>query len=121
MATTVQTSLLIIGGAEDKVGRTTVLRRFFRLAGGSKARIVVIPTASSFPEEAVATYTAIFNQQGPLASLGPALSALIDPEATLPRPGHDLASAKGRPRRPRPATHQCVPARPSAWSPTHGR
>ena len=55
MATTVQTSLLIIGGAEDKVGRTTVLRRFFRLAGESKARIVVIPTASSFPEEAVAT------------------------------------------------------------------
>jgi len=64
MATTVRTSLLIIGGAEDKVGRTTVLRRFLRLAGGSKARIVVIPTASSFPEEAVATYTAIFERFG---------------------------------------------------------
>ena len=45
--------LLIIGGAEDKVGRVTVLRRFVRLAGGRKARIVVIPTASSVPDEVV--------------------------------------------------------------------
>jgi len=64
MARTVHTSLLIIGGAEDKVGRATVLRRFVRLAGGRKARIVVIPTASSFPEEAVETYTTIFSRLG---------------------------------------------------------
>jgi len=64
MARLVHTSLLIIGGAEDKVGHTTVLRRFVRLAGGSKARIVVIPTASSLPHEAVATYRAIFNRLG---------------------------------------------------------
>jgi len=64
MARLVHTSLLIIGGAEDKVGRTTVLRRFVRLAGGSKARIVVIPTASSQPDEAVATYRAIFTRLG---------------------------------------------------------
>lgn len=64
MGRTVHTSLLIIGGAEDKVGHKTVLRRFVRLAGGSKARIVVIPTASSFPEDAVDTYTAIFSRLG---------------------------------------------------------
>ena len=64
MARTVHTSLLIIGGAEDKVGRATVLRRFVRLAGGRKARIVVIPTASSFPVEAVETYTTIFSRLG---------------------------------------------------------
>jgi cyanophycinase len=64
MARIVHTSLLIIGGAEDKVGRSTVLRRFVRLAGGSKARIVVIPTASSFPAEAIKTYTAIFSRFG---------------------------------------------------------
>ena len=64
MARTVHTSLLIIGGAEDKVGRATVLRRFVRLAGGRKARIVVIPTASSFPVEAVETYTNIFSRLG---------------------------------------------------------
>lgn len=64
MASTVHTSLLIIGGAEDKVGRATVLRRFVRLAGGRKARIVVIPTASSFPDEAFETYTTIFTRLG---------------------------------------------------------
>ena len=64
MASTVHTSLLIIGGAEDKVGRATVLRRFVKLAGGRRARIVVIPTASSFPDEAVETYTTIFTRLG---------------------------------------------------------
>jgi len=64
MARTVHTSLLIIGGAEDKVGRATVLRRFVRLAGGRKARIVVIPSASSFPDEAVEAYTAAFGRLG---------------------------------------------------------
>jgi len=64
MARTVHTSLLIIGGAEDKVGRATVLRRFVRLAGGRAARIVVIPSASSFPDEAVEAYTAAFGRLG---------------------------------------------------------
>ena len=35
-----------IGGAEDKVGDEVILRRFTDLAGGRRARIVVIPTAS---------------------------------------------------------------------------
>ncbi|MDQ1482092.1 MAG: cyanophycinase [Actinomycetota bacterium] len=64
MAATVHTCLLIIGGAEDKVGRSTVLRRFVRLAGGRRARIVVIPSASSFPDEAVETYTTAFGRLG---------------------------------------------------------
>jgi cyanophycinase len=64
MAATVHRYLLIIGGAEDKVGRATVLRRFVRLAGGRNARIVVIPSASSFPDEAVGTYNAIFGRLG---------------------------------------------------------
>lgn len=64
MARTVHTSLLIIGGAEDKAGRATVLRRFVRLAGGGNAKIVIIPTASSVPEAAVQTYTALFTRFG---------------------------------------------------------
>jgi len=64
MVATVHTCLLIIGGAEDKLGRATVLRRFVRLAGGRNARIVVIPTASSFPDEAVQTYTTAFGRLG---------------------------------------------------------
>ncbi|MBO1766504.1 MULTISPECIES: cyanophycinase [unclassified Allobranchiibius] len=57
-------SLLIIGGAEDKVGRVTILRRFVRLAGGRKARLVVIPTASSVPDEVVEVYSTVFERLG---------------------------------------------------------
>ncbi|HWI34478.1 MAG TPA: cyanophycinase, partial [Lapillicoccus sp.] len=46
-------TLLIIGGAEDKLGRSVVLKRFVRLAGDRSSRIVLIPTASSFVDEVV--------------------------------------------------------------------
>jgi cyanophycinase len=64
MAAAATTSLLIIGGAEDKVGRSLVLRRFVRLAGGRRARVVVIPTASAFAEDAVAAYRDVFARLG---------------------------------------------------------
>ena len=57
-------TLLIIGGAEDRVGKATVLRRFVRLAGGKRSRIVLIPTASSFQDEVVAAYTDVFTRLG---------------------------------------------------------
>src|SRR4051794_40543334 len=47
-------TLFIIGGAEDRVGKATVLRRFVRLAGGKRSRIVLIPTASPFQDGGVA-------------------------------------------------------------------
>jgi cyanophycinase len=64
MVPSVRTSLLVIGGAEDKVGYALVLRRFVRLAGGRKARIVVIPTASAFPDEVFKTYATVFSRLG---------------------------------------------------------
>ena len=64
MAAAARTSLLIIGGAEDKVGRSVVLRRFVRLAGGRRARVVVVPTASAFAQEAVAAYRDVFTRLG---------------------------------------------------------
>lgn len=57
-------TLLIIGGAEDRVGKATVLRRFVRLAGGQRSKIVVIPTASSFQDEVVESYTEVFTRLG---------------------------------------------------------
>ncbi|GMA19811.1 cyanophycinase [Arsenicicoccus piscis] len=57
-------SLFIIGGAEDKLGEASVLRRFIELAGGTDARIVVIPTASSFADEAVEVYGSVFRRLG---------------------------------------------------------
>lgn len=66
-------SLLIIGGAEDKVGRVTILRRFVRLGGGRKAKLVVIPTASSVADEVVDVYSTVFNRLGchDVASVNP--------------------------------------------------
>src|SRR5437870_922477 len=39
--------VMVIGGAEDKLGERVILARFVELAGGDQARIAVISTASS--------------------------------------------------------------------------
>jgi cyanophycinase len=70
-------TLLIIGGAEDRVGRATVLRRFVRLAGGRRARIVLIPTASSFQDEVVDSYTDVFTR------LGAPAPQVVNPQSRL--------------------------------------
>ncbi|HQF03093.1 MAG TPA: cyanophycinase [Phycicoccus sp.] len=57
-------TLFIIGGAEDRVGRASLLRRFVKLAGGRQAKLVIIPTASSFRDEVVAAYTEVFARFG---------------------------------------------------------
>lgn len=56
--------LLIIGGAEDKLRKRTILKEFIAAAGGDQARIVVIPTASSLGAEVIDVYTALFNRLG---------------------------------------------------------
>jgi cyanophycinase len=56
--------LLVIGGAEDKLGRRTVLREFVERAGGSQARIAVVPTASSLGPEIIEVYAALFGRLG---------------------------------------------------------
>ncbi len=56
--------LLAIGGAEDKLGKRTVLREFIRLAGGEDACIAVVPTASSLGPEIVEVYDALFRRLG---------------------------------------------------------
>lgn len=71
---TAQPTLFIIGGAEDRVGKAVVLRRFVRLAGGSRSRIVIIPTASSVPAEVVAAYSEVFRR------LGAAELSVVDPQ-----------------------------------------
>ena len=55
-------TLLIIGGAEDRIGRSVVLRRFVKLAGGRRSHIVVIPTASSFAQEVSEAYRDVFTR-----------------------------------------------------------
>ena len=56
--------LIAIGGAEDKLGRRSVLSEFVSLAGGADARIAVVPTASSLGPEIVEVYDALFRKLG---------------------------------------------------------
>jgi cyanophycinase len=63
-ARTEKGALLIVGGAEDKEGRCTILQEFTRLAGGKRARIAVITAATDYPEEVGRTYTDVFLRLG---------------------------------------------------------
>ena len=56
--------LMIIGGAEDKLRKRRVLKHFIAAAGGTEARIAVIPTASSLGDEIVEVYDALFRAEG---------------------------------------------------------
>lgn len=57
-------TLFAIGGAEDKLKRRTVLRRFLDAAGGADASIVLVPTASSLGPEIVDLYEGVFRAMG---------------------------------------------------------
>ena len=64
MARRNEPTLFVIGGAEDRVGTATLLRRFVRLAGGRRSRVVLIPTASSLQDEVTAAYREAFGRLG---------------------------------------------------------
>jgi cyanophycinase len=55
---------MIIGGAEDKLGKRGILKEFVAASGGRDARILVIPTASSLGPEIVEVYEALFTKLG---------------------------------------------------------
>lgn len=56
--------LLIIGGAEDKLRKRTILKEFVAACGGSDAKIAVVPTASSLGPEVIEVYDALFRREG---------------------------------------------------------
>src|ERR1700704_2950532 len=56
--------VMVIGGAEDKLGERVILSRFVQLAGGDHARIAVISTASSLGDAATELYRQIFARVG---------------------------------------------------------
>lgn len=59
-----QGRLLIIGGAEDRCDGAGLLERFVDLAGGEKARIVLVTTATAVPEQVNASYERVFRKLG---------------------------------------------------------
>ncbi len=77
--------LMAIGGAEDKLGRRTVLRTFVSLAGGADARIAVVPTASSLGSEIVEVYDTLFRRLGAstVVSAGPQTREEADDPAVV--------------------------------------
>src|SRR3989475_8546371 len=56
--------VMVIGGAEDKLGERVILSRFVELAGGDQARIAVISTASSLGDAATELYRHVFARAG---------------------------------------------------------
>ncbi|HEY8677510.1 MAG TPA: cyanophycinase [Candidatus Dormibacteraeota bacterium] len=56
--------VMVIGGAEDKLGERVILARFVQLAGGATARIGVISTASTLGDAATDLYRQIFSRLG---------------------------------------------------------
>jgi cyanophycinase len=56
--------VIAIGGNEDKRGEKSILREFIRRAGGSEARIVIIPSASVAPQQRAVRYGRIFSALG---------------------------------------------------------
>ncbi|GAA2007487.1 cyanophycinase [Nakamurella flavida] len=63
-ASTAAGIVMPIGGAEDKVGKMTILREVVRLAGGPRARVVVLSTASSLGDEITHAYLQLFSSLG---------------------------------------------------------
>ncbi|NET48173.1 MAG: cyanophycinase [Merismopedia sp. SIO2A8] len=59
-----QASVLVIGGAEDKVHGRQILTTFFQRAGGSDATIGIVPCASREPGVVGDRYYKIFNEMG---------------------------------------------------------
>ena len=60
MAEHVEGRLLIIGGAEDKLGECKILKRFVQESGGRESRIAVLTVATEYPRQVGAEYNALF-------------------------------------------------------------
>ncbi|HKG12573.1 MAG TPA: cyanophycinase [Pyrinomonadaceae bacterium] len=56
--------LVIIGGAEERDGEAEILREFVRLAGGARARVVIVSVASDAPAEVARLYESTFRRLG---------------------------------------------------------
>ncbi len=63
-ADNVRGDLIAIGGAEDKTRERHVLGRLVALAGGSDARIAILPVASMMPGELASAYVRVFRDLG---------------------------------------------------------
>ena len=59
-----KTTIMVIGGAEDKVHGKEILQTFFNRAGGVNAKLAVIPSASREPAAQGDRYRKVFEEMG---------------------------------------------------------
>jgi cyanophycinase len=85
--------LVAIGGAEDKLGDRTILGRFVQLAGGDRARVVVLASASSLGEELTGLYERVFAELG--AAEVRSLRPRTREEAEAADPAEEVTRATG--------------------------
>src|SRR2546421_3719297 len=85
--------VMVIGGAEDKLGERVILSRFVELAGGDQAQIVVISTASSLGDAATDLYRHLLGRIGARTVTG--LRPETREEANDPQAVAALTSATG--------------------------
>ncbi len=64
MSELVNGNLLIIGGAEDKWGQSSVLKNSIEMCGGTSSKIIVLTTATQKPQEVGEEYRAVFTRLG---------------------------------------------------------
>lgn len=64
MSPAIKSSILVIGGAEDKVHGKEILHTFWSCAGGKDAKIGIIPSASREPTIIGDRYVSIFQEMG---------------------------------------------------------
>lgn len=64
MGEMVNGNLLIIGGAEDKWGRSSVLKHAIEMCGGVQSKIIVLTTATQKPQEVGQEYREVFTRLG---------------------------------------------------------
>ncbi|HVM30925.1 MAG TPA: cyanophycinase [Candidatus Limnocylindrales bacterium] len=86
-------TVIIIGGAEDKVRERVILTRFIELAGGRDARIAVICSASSLGPLAGEMYRRIFKELG--ARSVDSISAVTRAQANDPEAARIIHRASG--------------------------
>lgn len=97
MAKTKQTAarpgtLMLIGGAEDKFEQKYLLKNFFDISGGRRARLAILPSASEY-EDSGSIYQHVFTDFGaPSVRIIPLFSRN---EADLPDIAKELAKATG--------------------------
>jgi cyanophycinase len=85
--------VMVIGGAEDKLGERVILSRFVQLAGGEESRIVVISTASSLGDAATDLYRHVLGRLGATHVTG--LRPETREEANDPQAAETLTEATG--------------------------